>query len=97
MSESKRRANIKQTQARQRRYHAQGRCWCGQTVRHGYKRCDNCIVGYNQRRVKYQEQGRCYCGNRVIPGVKRNGAPYKSCQQCRDRAKARYQRRKSRL
>ena len=97
MSESKRRANIKQTQARQRRYRAQGRCWCGQAVRLGYKRCDNCIAGYSQRRVKYQERGRCYCGNRVIPSVKRNGTLYKTCQRCRDRAKARYQRRRGRL
>ena len=97
MSESKRRANIKQTQARQRRYRAQGRCWCGQAVRPGYKRCDNCIAGYSQRRVKYQERGRCYCGNPVIPSVKRNGTLYKTCQRCRDRAKARYQRRRGRL
>ena len=37
MTESKRRANIEKVQARQNRYKAMGRCWCGREVRLGYK------------------------------------------------------------
>ena len=94
MTESKRRSNIKKIQARQCRYHAMGRCWCGRELRAGYKRCENCIARMTERREKYQSRGLCYCGTPVISGTKRNGAPYKTCQRCLDRAKARYQPRK---
>ena len=97
MTESKRRANIKKIQDRQRRYRAMGRCWCGRKLRPGYKRCDNCIAKITERRAKYQEQGLCYCGNPVMPGPKRNGTPYKTCQRCIDRSRARYQPRKRKL
>ena len=97
MTESKRRASIEKIQARQRRYHAMGRCWCGRDLRRGYKRCAKCMEGHAQRRARYVENGRCYCGNPVTPGTKRNGAPYKSCNRCRERARARYQQRKGSL
>ena len=93
MTESKRRANIEKIQARQNRYKAMGRCWCGREVRPGYKRCDNCIDRYNRRRVKYREAGRCNCG-KLIFGIKQNGTPYKTCYPCRERSRARYHQRK---
>ena len=49
MTESKRRSNIKKIQARQRRYHALGRCWDGRELRAGYKRCANCLARLAQR------------------------------------------------
>ena len=49
MTESKRRSNIKKIQARQRRYHALGRCRCGRELRAGYKRCANCLAQLAQR------------------------------------------------
>ena len=95
MTESKRRSNIKKIQARQRRYHALGRCRCGRELRLGYKRCDNCIKRIDKMRANYQKAGRCYCGNPVFPRTKPNGTPYRTCHQCRERELLRYHGRES--
>ncbi len=96
MTESKRRANIKKIQVRQRRYHAMGRCWCGREIRPGYKRCNNCLQTMSRRRAKYRETGRCNCGTRLGFDIKPNSEPYKTCQKCRARSNA-YNQRKSGL
>ncbi|MYE90028.1 hypothetical protein F4X33_13650 [Candidatus Poribacteria bacterium] len=96
MTEAKRRANIKKIQARQRRYHAMGRCWCGREFRPGYKRCSNCLQTMSRRRAKYRETDRCNCGTRLSFDIKPNGKPYKTCQKCRARSNA-YNQRKNGL
>ena len=91
---SKQRSSIEKIRARQRRYKAMGRCWCGRELRSGYKRCDNCIKRIDTQRSDYQKAGRCYCGNPLGSETKRNGTPYKTCRQCRERELLRYHGRK---
>ena len=89
MTEEKRLTNLQQVQARQKQYKDRGLCACGGIPTPGYKDCASCRQTRKARRQRYREEGCCQCGKPVMPGVKKNGRPYKSCQQCIEREKAR--------
>ena len=69
MTESKRRANIEKIQARQRRYHAMGRCWCGRAasalaISVVVTAWQTDTAGAVIRSI--ERTGRCNCGTRLI-------------------------------
>ena len=89
MTTDKRLDNLRQVRARQKRYRAIGLCTCGGTPMPGYKECASCRRTRKARLQRYRAEGQCHCGRPVMSGLKKNGKPYKSCEVCIERERAR--------